>query len=150
MAYDKKFRRPVIAYKDAGHTFAEVYEAFGVNPRRYYSRKKKFEETGSLEYKPVKERDGKTDKVKPRELAEKHPDRYLKAFAEQCNVCPQAVHIMFVEIGITRKKTFAYSEKSEEKRKRYVTDSSRMPEEKRVYADECGIKKRLNREYGRA
>jgi transposase-like protein len=40
MAYDKKFRRCVIEYKDAGHTFAEVYEAFGVNPQRYYSWKK--------------------------------------------------------------------------------------------------------------
>jgi transposase-like protein len=30
MAYDKEFRRRVIEYKDAGHTFAEVYEEFGV------------------------------------------------------------------------------------------------------------------------
>jgi hypothetical protein len=40
---------------------------------------------------------------------------------------------MFVKLGITRKKTFAYSEKSEEKR---------------VYVDECGIKEHLKREYG--
>jgi transposase len=73
MAYDKKFRRRVIEYKDAGHTFAEVYEAFGVNPQRYYSRKKQLEETGSLEYKPAKERNGNIDKAKLRELADKHP-----------------------------------------------------------------------------
>jgi hypothetical protein len=30
MAYDNKFRQRVITYKAAGHTFKEVYEAFGI------------------------------------------------------------------------------------------------------------------------
>ena len=36
MAYDEKFRLRVIKYKDSGHTFKEVYEAFGVDSQRYY------------------------------------------------------------------------------------------------------------------
>ncbi|MDR0684015.1 MAG: IS630 transposase-related protein, partial [Spirochaetaceae bacterium] len=30
MAYDTKFRKRVIEYKDSGHTFKEVYEAFRI------------------------------------------------------------------------------------------------------------------------
>jgi hypothetical protein len=40
MAYDVVFRRRVIEYKNAGHTFKEVNEAFGVDSKRYYSLKK--------------------------------------------------------------------------------------------------------------
>jgi hypothetical protein len=40
MAYDEKFRRRIIEYKDAGHTFKEMNEAFGVDSNRYYSWKK--------------------------------------------------------------------------------------------------------------
>ena len=36
MAYDEKFRRRVIEYKDSGHTFKEMYEAFGADSGRYY------------------------------------------------------------------------------------------------------------------
>ncbi|MDR2096989.1 MAG: helix-turn-helix domain containing protein, partial [Spirochaetaceae bacterium] len=62
MAYDVLFRKRVIEYKDAGHTFKEVNEAFGVDSKRYYSWKKQLEETGSLEYSAPKERRGKIDK----------------------------------------------------------------------------------------
>jgi transposase len=54
----KKFRRYVIEYKDAEHTFKEVSEAFGVDSKRYCYWKKQLEETGSLEYSPPKERSG--------------------------------------------------------------------------------------------
>jgi hypothetical protein len=43
MAYDKIFRKRVIEYKDAGHTFKEVTGAFGVDSKRYYSWKKQLE-----------------------------------------------------------------------------------------------------------
>jgi transposase len=78
MAYDVKFRGRVINYKDAGHTFKEVSEAFGVDSKRYYSWKKKLEETGSLEYKPPKERRRKIDKAELLGLLEKHPDWYFR------------------------------------------------------------------------
>jgi hypothetical protein len=85
-----------------------------------------------LEYKAAKERNGKREKAKLRERADKHPDWYLKAFAEPCNGCPQVVHNMFVKLGSTRKKRFTSSEKSEEKREPYLTELSRILEEKRV------------------
>jgi transposase len=50
-----------------------VSEAFGVNPKRYYGWKKQLEETGFLEYKPPKERNGKTNKSGLVRLAGEHP-----------------------------------------------------------------------------
>ena len=51
-------------------------------------------------------------------------------------------------MGLPVKKTFTYSEKSEEKREEYLRLVTRIPDENRVYADECGIKEHLKREYG--
>jgi transposase len=56
MAYDEKCGRRVIEYKDAGHTFKEAREAFGVDSGRYYCWKKQLSETGSLKYQAPAER----------------------------------------------------------------------------------------------
>jgi transposase len=104
MAYDVIFRKRVIEYKNAGHTFKEVDEAFGVDSKRYYSWKKQLEETGFLEYRPPKERNGKINKNELARLLEEHPDWYLREFAEKFNVCLQAIDKMFKKVGVTRKK----------------------------------------------
>jgi transposase len=104
MAYDAVFRKRVIEYKNEGHTFKEAREAFGVDSKRYYGRKKQLEETGSFEYTAPKERNGKINKKEPVRLLEEHPDWYLRAFAEKFNVCPQAIDNMFRKPGVTRKK----------------------------------------------
>jgi hypothetical protein len=56
----------------------------------------------------------------------------------------------FEKLGVTRKKTFTYSEKSEKEREAFLKGIVKIPDEKRVYVDECGINERLQREYGRA
>jgi transposase len=104
MAYDKVFRKRVIEYKDAGHTFKEVEEAFGVDSKRYYSWKKQLEQTGSLESKKPKERCGKINKEELLRLLKEHPDWYLREFAEKLNVCLQSIDKMLKKIGVTRKK----------------------------------------------
>jgi hypothetical protein len=48
------------------------------------------------------------------------------------------------------KKTFTYSEKSEKEREAFLKEIAKIPDEKRVYVDDCGINERLQREYGRA
>jgi hypothetical protein len=40
----------VIEYRDSGHTFKEVYEAFGMDPKRCYCWKKQLDETGSVKF----------------------------------------------------------------------------------------------------
>lgn len=49
-----------------------------------------------------------------------------------------------------KKKTFTYSEKSEEKRAEFLEKLEKVPEHKQIYVDECGIHKHLVREHGRA
>jgi transposase len=122
MAYDKKIRQRVIEYKDTGHTFEEVSEAFGVDPKRYYSWKKQLEETGSLEYKPPKERNGKINQSGLIRLAGEHPDWYLREFAEKLHVCPHAVDKMLKKLGITRKKNFYVFGKKRRKTGRVLKD----------------------------
>jgi transposase len=48
------------------------------------------------------------------------------------------------------KKTFTYSEKSEEKRAEYLAELKNVPENQRVYVDECGCNEYYGRERGRA
>jgi hypothetical protein len=73
MAYDAKFRERVIRYKDSGHTFAQVNEAFGVDPRRYYEWKKQLAENGKFENHYPAAHSGKIDPEKLRELVREHP-----------------------------------------------------------------------------
>ena len=49
-----------------------------------------------------------------------------------------------------KKKTFTYSEKSEEARQEYLIELEKVPKDKRVYLDETGINRALVREKGRA
>jgi transposase len=104
MAYDEKFRLRVIEYKGSGHTFKEVYEAFGVDSQRYYCWKKQLDETGSVKFHTPKERDRKIDKAELLRLLDEHPDWYLREFAEVFGVWGQSVQKMFVKLGVTRKK----------------------------------------------
>lgn len=50
----------------------------------------------------------------------------------------------------TKKKTFTYYEKSEQKRAEYKAKVKRVPRNKRIYVDESGVDSYLQREYGRA
>ena len=42
MAYSEDYRKRAIEYKDSGHTFGELREAFKIPPRTYYDWKQKF------------------------------------------------------------------------------------------------------------
>jgi transposase len=50
----------------------------------------------------------------------------------------------------TKKKTFTYREKPEEKRAEFIERLKRVPAGKRVFVDESGINESLQREFGRA
>jgi transposase len=94
----------VIKYKDSGHTFAQTNEAFGVSSRSYYDWKAELEEKGNFGNHYPASRPGKIDPEKLRELAEKHPDWYLREFAAEFGVCLQAIDKRLKAPGITRKK----------------------------------------------
>jgi transposase len=112
MAYDSNFKLLVIKYKDAGHTFAEMYEAFGVGSRRYYVWKKEFEETGTFTRHYAPTHPGKIDPEKLLDLLAAHPDWYLYEFARELGVCEQAIQKRFKKLNITRKKKLLLIPKS--------------------------------------
>jgi transposase len=120
MAYDEKFRRRVISYKDEGHTFAEVHEAFGVNSRSYYSWKAEPEEKGKFGNHYPASRPGKINPEKLRELAENHPDRYLRESAAEFGVRLQAIDKRVKALGIPRKKNFHAFRKKRRKTERVL------------------------------
>ena len=124
MAYDEKFRRRVVQYKDSVHTFAEVYEAFGVRPRSYYVWKAELEKSGKLENHYPKSRKGKIEPERLKEMVENHPDWYLREFAAELGVCLQAIDKRFKALGITRKKNF-YLFRKKRRQTRSILNESR-------------------------
>jgi transposase len=120
MAYDAKFRERVIRYKDSGHTFVQVYEAFGVDSRRYYEWKKQMMENGKFENHYPATHPGKIDPVKLMELVKEHPDWYLREFAEVFGVSSQAIHKRFVSMQVTCKKKPLPTQKNPRKHERSI------------------------------
>lgn len=134
MAYDEKFRERAVAYKDNGHT-RQLKEAFGISSRTYYNWKKNKEIAGLFVLK-VEQRTRKR-KINPEELiaaVKEKPDIYLWELAEKFNSV-NAIHKRLKQLKIT-KKTFTYSEKSDEDRAEYLKKLEKVPKEKRVYVDE--------------
>jgi hypothetical protein len=78
----------------------------------------------------------------------------LEQFAEIFNVWSQSIQKWFEKTGVTRKKTFTYSEKSEAKREVYLIEIEKTAIENHVYVSgiyvaERGIREDLAREYRR-
>jgi transposase len=152
MAYEEKFRKKAVEYKDNGHTFEQLEETFGISSYAYYKWRRNKEISGFY----VLPKEGKATrrrKVDPDELlkiVEAKPDLFLKEIAKEFNCSAVAIHKRLKKMKITRKKTFTYSEESEEKRREYLEKLEKIPVHLRVYVDESGVHKHLVREFGRA
>jgi transposase len=120
MAYSEDFKKRVLAYKDSGHTFAQVLEAFGVYHKSYYAWKKQIEMNGKFTPGYHKERKRKIDADKLTKLLEEHPDWYLEQFAEVFHVWPQSIQKRFAQMGITRKKKLLPTAKSLKKKGKHI------------------------------
>jgi hypothetical protein len=103
MAYSMDYKKRAAAYKQEGHTFKQLREAFGIPSEIYYQRKEKL---GSGYYEtPVKrERGRKIDKAVLRQAAADRPDAFLKEYAGQFGCTAAAVFRALEKLGITRKK----------------------------------------------
>jgi hypothetical protein len=95
-------------YKNSGHTFAEVHEALG--REGVMSGKRRSKKKGSWRIIVPKA-------ARLKEMAENHPGWHLREFAAEFGVRLLAIDKRCEAFGVTRKKTFAYSEKSEDKKK---------------------------------
>jgi len=92
MAYSEDYRKRAIEYKDSGHTFGELREAFKIPPGTYYDRKVK------------RQRRRKIDREKLRQAVAEKPDAYLRELAEQFSCTATAVFYMLRKLGISLKK----------------------------------------------
>jgi len=102
--------------------------------------------------KVKRQRKCKIDREKLRQAVAEKPDAYLlRELAKQFDCTSQAVFYMLRKLGITlKKKSFAYREKSEEKRAEFACKLKRIPKGKRVYVDESGVNGPFQRENGRS
>jgi transposase len=103
MAYSIDFIKRAVVYKQAGHTFKQLREAFGIPSATYYDWKEKLD-NGHFESKVKRERKRKIDKDKLKRAVKDKPDSYLHELAEPFGCTSQAVFYMLGKLGITLKK----------------------------------------------
>jgi len=102
--YSIDYIRGAVAYKDEGHTFRELKDAFSIPAETYYQWKEKLE-NGYDGKKIFRERSRKIDKEKLKKAVEEKPDMYLYELAQLFDCTPQAVFLMLEKLNITRKKS---------------------------------------------
>jgi transposase len=103
MAYSIDFIKRAVAYKQDGHTFMELDEAFGIPSATYYDWEEKLE-SGHFDVKVKRERRRKIDKDKLKQAVSEKPDAFLKEYAKQFNCTPVAIFYALEGLNITRKK----------------------------------------------
>ena len=102
--YSMDFRQRAVAYKDEGHTFEELKNAFNIPPETYYQWKERLQ-NGYYQKVFVRERKRKIDKDELRQAIAEKPDAYLYELAEKFNCTESAVFYALKKLKITRKKT---------------------------------------------
>jgi len=103
MAYSIDFIERAVAYRQEGHTFEQLREAFDIPSATYYDWEKKLA-NGYFDIQIKRERHRKIDKEALKQAVAEKPDAFLKEFAEQFNCTPTAVFYAFKKLNITRKK----------------------------------------------
>jgi transposase len=103
MAYSIDFIKRAVEYKQEGHTFKQLREAFNIPPETYYQWDEKLG-NGYYQTKPKRERSRKIDKEKLKRAVAEKPDAYLHELAQQFGCTPQAVFLMLRKLKITIKK----------------------------------------------
>jgi len=103
MSYSIDYKKRVLSYKEEGHSFKELYEAFRIPSTTYYAWK------GQLEMGVfgVKIKQTRRRKINPEELklvVEGKPDAYLREIAEKFGCSIAAVHARLKKMKITYKK----------------------------------------------
>ncbi len=81
MAYSIDFIRRAITYKQNGHTFAQLREAFDIPSATYYDWETKLND-GYFDIVVKRERHRKIDKKALIKAVEEKPDAFLKEHAE--------------------------------------------------------------------
>ena len=115
MAYDEKYRKRAMAFKEAGHTFKELLEVFGIHSTTYYEWKNLLETTGCVKYTPPATRNRKIDNEALKQAIEERPDAYLRELAEIFECSAQAIDQKLKRMEITLKKRPLLIQKNQKK-----------------------------------
>jgi transposase-like protein len=97
------YKKRAVAYKQEGHTFKQLREAFGIPPQTYYDWKERLA-SGYYDVPIKRERNRKIDKDMLRQAVAQRPDAYLSELAGQFNCTASAVFYALEKLNITRKK----------------------------------------------
>jgi len=103
MAYSIDFIKRAVAFRQEGHTFAQLREAFDIPSATYYDWEAKLN-NGHFDITIKRERNRKIDKETLKQAVAERPDAFLKEYAEQFSCTPTAVHYALKKLNITRKK----------------------------------------------
>jgi transposase len=104
MSYSADYRKAAIAFKQAGHTFKELKEAFKITHRTYYQWIEILETSGSFRIEIKRTRRGKIDPDALKKAVEEKPDAYLRELARMFDCAPSSVYRRLVSLGLTYKK----------------------------------------------
>ena len=103
MAYSIDFIRRAVAYRQEGHTFSQLREAFDIPSATYYDWEVKLN-NGYFDKIIKRGRRRKIDKEALKQAVAEKPDAFLKEYAEQFNCTPTAVYYALEKLNITLKK----------------------------------------------
>ena len=92
------YRKWAVEYREEGHIFKQLREAFGIPCETYYDWKEKFD-SGYYETTTKRERRRKIDKKQLKQAVEDRPDAVLKEYAEQFG-CTAVVVRQYITIGL--------------------------------------------------
>ena len=114
MAYSLDFIKTAVAYKQNGHSFKELNDAFEIPSATYYDWAEKVE-NGYFDVKIKRKRRRKIDKEKLIQVVSENPDAFLKEYAEIFNCTPVAIFYALEDLDITRKKRLLPITKNQKK-----------------------------------
>jgi transposase len=103
MAYSIDYIKRAVVYRQEGHTFKQLREAFGIPSATYYDWEEKLN-SGYYEIPIKRERRRKIDKEILRQAVADNPDAFLKELAEQFGCTVPAVFYALEKLDISRKK----------------------------------------------
>jgi len=108
--YSTDYKKRAVEYKQEGHTFKELEEAFKIPNQTYYRWAEEYK-SGFEKPEPA----GRSRKINLDELKralEEKPDAYLRELAKPFGVTEQAVFYALKGLGITYKKKRSHTRKN--------------------------------------
>ncbi|WGJ61857.1 IS630 family transposase [Wolbachia endosymbiont of Frankliniella intonsa] len=151
-AYSYDLRKKAMEVLDEGESRETVAERFKIGRTTLWEWQQRKKETGDFQSKKLGNGGYNhkiTDWNKFTEFAKKHGGKTLSEMAKLwSNVSIPTIHLALKKIGLTRKKTYGYKERNEEKRAEFLKIIATKEPQNLVYIDESGIDNTEDYPYG--